>query len=62
MSPSGQKVSHMLLGKSGGQLLTALRMKWLERSGNDTQSDASGCESKLQSCKEQYCIGTWNAR
>ena len=24
--------------------------------------DASGCESKLQFYKEQYCIGTWNVR
>ena len=38
MSPPGQKVSHRLLGKIGGQSLTALgRMKWLEQSGNDAQ-------------------------
>ena len=24
--------------------------------------DPSGNESKIQSCKEQYCIGTWNVR
>ena len=24
--------------------------------------DVSGDESKVQSCKEQYCIGTWNIR
>ena len=24
--------------------------------------DVSGSESKVQSCKEQYCIGTWNVR
>ena len=24
--------------------------------------DASGGESKVQSCKEQYYIGTWNVR
>ena len=22
----------------------------------------SGAESKVQCCKEQYCIGTWNVR
>ena len=22
----------------------------------------SGCESKVQCCKEHYCIGTWNVR
>ena len=36
--PPGQKVSNMLLGKSGGQLLTAPeRMKQLGQSGNDNQ-------------------------
>ena len=24
--------------------------------------DVSGDESKVQYCKEQYCIGTWNIR
>ena len=24
--------------------------------------DVSGDRSKIQCCKEQYCIGTWNAR
>ena len=24
--------------------------------------DATGDRSKVQCCKEQYCIGTWNAR
>ena len=24
--------------------------------------DVSGGESKVQCCKEQYCIGTWNIR
>ena len=24
--------------------------------------DVSGDESKIRCCKEQYCIGTWNAR
>ena len=38
MSPSGQKVSYMLLGKSGGQLLIPPeRMKWLGQSRNDAQ-------------------------
>ena len=23
-------------------------------------ADVSGDESKIQCCKEQYCIGTWN--
>ena len=24
--------------------------------------DVSGDKSKMQCCKEQYCIGTWNVR
>ena len=24
--------------------------------------DVTGCRSKVQCCKQQYCIGTWNAR
>ena len=24
--------------------------------------DVSGGESKVQGCKEQHCIGTWNVR
>ena len=37
--PPGQKVSNMLLGKSGGQLLTAPeRMKQLGQRGNNTLS------------------------
>ena len=24
--------------------------------------DVTGGESKVQWCKEQYCIGTWNSR
>ena len=38
MCPPGLKVSNMLLGKSGGELLIAPeRMKQLGQSGNDTQ-------------------------
>ena len=62
MSPLDQKVSSMLLGKSGGQLLIApertkrlgLKQKCL------SVVDVSGGESKVQCCKEQYCIGNWN--
>ena len=56
MSPPGQKVSNMLLGKSGGQLPTAPeRMKLLGQNRNSTQ---------LWMCwvKEKYCIGTGNVR
>ena len=29
---------------------------------NNAQLDVSGGESKVQCCKEQYCIGIWNVR
>ena len=62
--PPGQKVSNMLLGKSGGQLLIApertkrlgLKQKCL------SFVDVSGGESKVQCCKKQYFIGIWNIR
>ena len=37
-------------------------MKRLGQSGNDAQLWMSDGESKVQCCKEQYCIGTWNVR
>ena len=55
MSPPGQKVSNVLLGKS--REIGPERMK---RLGNDTQ--LSGGKSKVWCCKEKYCIGTWNIR
>ena len=63
MSPTGQKVSNILLGKSREQLLiTPERMKWLGQSKRCSVVDVSGGESKIQRCKEQYCLGTWNVR
>ena len=32
--------------------------KWKQHSVVDVSAD----ESKIQCCKEQYCIGTWNVR
>ena len=37
-------------------------MKQLGQSGNNTQLDVSGGESKVRGCKEQCCTGTWNVR
>ena len=57
-------MSNVLLGKSGGQLLTAPeRMKQLGQSGNNAQLGMlSGDESKIRCSKEQYCIGIGNVR
>ena len=37
-------------------------MKWLGQSRNDIQLWMCHSENKVQWCKEQYCIGTWNVR
>ena len=68
MSLPGLKVSNILLGKSGGELLIAPDlMKQLGQSGYDAQ--LSMClvmkvkpNAAIHCCKEQYCIGTWNDR
>ena len=61
--PTGRKLSNMLLGKSGGQLLTAPeKMKWRPKREWCSAVDVSGGESKVWCCKEQYCVGTWNVR
>ena len=59
MNPPGQKVSNMLLEKS--RETAPKRMKGLGQSRNDTQLWMYLVE-KVKSCKEQYCIGTWNIR
>ena len=64
MSPSGQKGSSMLLGKSWEQFTNSSRkneevgpkLKWC------SVVDVSGGESKVWCCKEQYCIGAWKVR
>ena len=51
----------MLLEISGE--ITPERMKgWRESKKKYTVVDATGDRSKVQCCKEQYCIGTWNVR
>jgi len=62
MSPLGQNLSSLLLGKSGGQPpIAAERMKLLGQSGKRCSVvDVAGDKSKIRCCKEQYCIGTWN--
>ena len=50
----------MILGKR--REIASERMMRLGQSGNDWIVDMSGGESKVQCCKEQYCIRTWNVR
>ena len=48
----------MLLEMSGE--ITPERMKGWNQSKNNV--DVTDDRSKVQCCKEQYCIGTWNVR
>ena len=41
--------------------ITPERMKGWSQSKNPAV-DVTGDRSKVQCCKEQYCIGTWNVR
>ena len=51
---------NMLLEKCGE--ITPERMTRQSQSENNTVMDVTGDGSKVQCCKEQYCIGTWNFR
>ena len=51
----------MLLEISGE--ITPERMKgWSQSKKQYPAVDVTGDKSKVQCCKEQYCIGTWNVR
>ena len=50
----------MLLEISGD--ITPERMKRQSQSIKNPVVDVTGDGSKVQCCKEQYCIGTWNVR
>ena len=51
----------MLLEISGE--ITPERMKgWSQSKKQYPVVDVTGDRSKVQCCKEQYCIGTWNVR
>ena len=61
MSSPGRWVPNMLLEISGG--ITPERMKGRsQRQKQYPVVDVTGYRSKVQCCKEQYCIGTWNVR
>ena len=42
--------------------ITPERMKLEPKQKQYLAVDVSGDRSKVQCCKEQYCIGTWNVR
>ena len=60
MNSPGQKVPNMLLEISGE--ITPERMKGWGKAKTHPFVDGAGDKSKVQCCKEQYCIGTWNVK
>ena len=63
MNSSGREVPNMLLEISGE--ITPERMQGWSQSKKKKKYpvvDVTGDRSKVQCCKEQYCIGTWNVR
>ena len=51
----------MLLEKSG-EITPETRKRQSPSENNSPVVDVTGDGSKVQCCKEQYCIGTWNVR
>ena len=51
---------NMLLEINGE--ITPERMKRWSQSKNNPVVDVIGDRSRVQCCKEQYCLGTWNVR
>ena len=64
MSPLGSKVVQYVTGEEWRAITNSSKKneavwpKWKQR----PVVDVSGGESKVWCCKDQYCIGTWNAR
>ena len=63
MNAPGWRVSNVLLGKNGRQLLIAsVRINWLGQSGNDTKLWMWLVVKVKSDAVKSYCIGTWNVR
>ena len=61
MISPGQQVPNMLLEIS--REITRERMKrWSQSKKKHLVVDMTGDGSKVQCCKEQYCMGTWNVK
>ena len=61
MNSPGRQVPNMLLEISGE--ITPERMKgWSQSKKQDPGVDGTADTSKVQCCKEQYCIEIWNVR
>ena len=58
-----------ILLKKNGEITPERIKRWSQSKKRNKQTnkqkqvvDVTGDRSKLQCCKEQYCIGTWNVR
>ena len=66
----GKKIGHWKLNSPGAQYVTGDQWRNNSRKNEETEpkkqqhlvADVTGDGSKVQCCKEQYCIGTWNVR
>ena len=45
-----------------GEINTERTKRWSQSKKKYPVVDVTGDRSKIQCCKEQYCIGTWNVR
>ena len=50
-----------MLLEISGEITPEIRKRW-SLSKNNTAVDVTGDGSKVQCCKEKYCIGIWNVR
>ena len=51
-----------MLLEISGELTPEKKKGWSQRKKQHPVVDGTGDRSKVQCCKEQYCIGTWNVR
>ena len=58
MSPTGQKVSIILLGRVEVIANSSRKIEMEPKQKQHPVVDGTGERSKIQCCKEQYCIGT----
>ena len=67
---NGMTLKDELLRSAGAQYATGDQWRNNSRKNEETEPKQkqhpvvgmTGDESKVQCCKEQYCIGTWNVR
>ena len=51
-----------MLLEIGGEITPERMKRWSQSKKQHPVVDVTGDRRKVQCCKEQYCIGTWNVR